>query len=838
VFEERKMFTRLARFTGKYRIIITIFWLVAAIVLFLVSPTLAEVGVTDESQFLPQDTESAEASRLLKEKFPSTTKISEGSGTIIFYNEQGITDTDLQEGKAIRDWLLSNSAPEVVENVTSIYDAEALRSTLISNDQTTMLMLVDFSVTPLSDAAKEAVTQIRDYIQSDYPDADIYLTGEIGFFQDLFASVLKTIDRTTIVTVILVAVLLLIIYRSPVAIFLPLFAIGCSFAVARGILGYIGAAGMDISTLADAYLVVVIFGIGTDYCLFIVSRFREELVKRERHEAQMFTMRHIGPVIAASALTVIVAFLSLGISRFGMTKTTGYALAIGVAITLVAGLTLVPALMSIFGKYLFWPAKLTSTAHRERRFGWSKIGNWVSRHPIYFAVPIIIILVVPYLALFHLERSADIINQMPKSVESVQGYKVMTEHFQMGEFSPLYLLIESPQGRITNPSTLQEIDDVAQSLQNVSGVSRIDYYAAPSSQLSGLATQVRSLGDMLGTGSGLDKISLLQTSGQLIQKMTMQYPGILQSQNFQQVETNLTSISSLASQIYTTKPEDLPVLIGQLQGIIYSLADNLDGLVSEFRLETNSPFSAYLLSTYFSTDETIARINIILSRDPYSPETVDTVAQLRKSVKEITSTSDLKASSHYIGGQSAIQADIIFTNDADFGKVTGLATAGILIVIIILLRSLLAPFYMVLTVLLNYGATLGIATWLFLDVLGQSSMIYMLPIFIFVVLVALGADYNIFLVSRIRGEAQQKPIKEAVSQAVAHTGGVITACGIILAGTFATLTTSPLQVVLQIGGAIAVGILVDTFIVRALLIPALATLAGRWSWWPSRLGKH
>ena len=159
------------------------------------------------------------------------------------------------------------------------------------------------------------------------------------------------------------------------------------------------------------------------------------------------------------------------------------------------------------------------------------------------------------------------------------------------------------------------------------------------------------------------------------------------------------------------------------------------------------------------------------------------------------------------------------------------------ILIMILMQSLVAPLYMVITVLLNYGTTLGIATWLFLDVMKQGSMIYMIPLFLFVILVALGADYNIFLVTRIREEAQQRPIKDAVSHAVANTGGVITACGIIVAGTFATLITAPLRVVLQIGAAIAVGVLMDTFIVRALLVPALATLAGRWSWWPSSLFK-
>jgi RND superfamily putative drug exporter len=828
------MFSSLARFTSKYRVVIIILWLSAAIALFIVAPTLSEVGVTDESQFLPQDTQSAEARRLLSEKFPSTTEAPASSGLIVFYNEQGLTDADMQEAKAIRDWLVSSSAPEAVKSVTSIFDEEALRSTLLSADQTTMLMSVDFSVSPLSDAAKEAVTQIRDYLQYDHPNVNVYLTGEIGFFQDLFASIQQTIDRTTIVTVALVAVLLLIIYRSPVAALLPLVAIGGSFAVSRGILGYMGAAGVPISTLADAYLVVIIFGVGTDYCLFIVSRFREELRQRERSEAQNYTMRHIGPIITASALTVIVAFLSLGISRFGMTKTTGYALAIGVAITLLAGLTLVPALMSLFGKYLFWPAKTAGT-RQKGGFGWSNIGDWVSRHPVVVAVPIVVILLLPYSALPHLSRSADIVSQMPKSADSVQGYQVMSEHFPMGELSPLYLLIESPQGSITDPGSLTAIEGIARSLENVSGVSWIDYYSAPSSQLSGLATQVRSIGDELGTGGGLDQLTTLQASGQSLQKLAVQYPGIVQSQNFQQVVANLTQVSTITGQIPTTEPENQPALLAQLREVIYKLADNLEALVSEFRLVANSPFTAYLLNTYFSPDRTTARVNIVLSSDPYSSETVNTVVRLRERVDKSISTSALKGSSHYIGGESATRADIMLTNDADFGRVTGLATAGILIVIIILLRSVLAPLYMVGTVLLNYGATLGIATWLFLDVMKQASMIYLLPIFIFVILVALGADYNIFLVSRIREEAQQQPLKEAVSRAVANTGGVITACGIILAGTFATLTTAPLQMVLQIGAAIAIGVLVDTFIVRALLVPSLVILAGRWSWWPSRL---
>jgi RND superfamily putative drug exporter len=195
----------------------------------------------------------------------------------------------------------------------------------------------------------------------------------------------------------------------------------------------------------------------------------------------------------------------------------------------------------------------------------------------------------------------------------------------------------------------------------------------------------------------------------------------------------------------------------------------------------------------------------------------------------------LKGTAHFVGGEAAIHTDMLDTSNSDFIRVLIITSIGILAVIVILLRSLLAPLYMVATVLFNFGATLGITSWLFLGVLKGENLTYMLPVFVFVMLAAVGADYNIFLVSRIREEAEQKSIKEAVQRAVAHTGGVITSCGIILAGTFATLASSPLPMVLQIGAPIAIGVLIDTFLVRALLVPSLAALAGRWSWWPSQL---
>ena len=828
------VFSAIARFAQKYRVIVVIFWLAAAAALYLGAPSFSDVAVTDESQFLPQDTQSAAAAKLLHEKFATSAEAPASSGIIVIHNAAGLTDADMQESKDIRDWLVSSAAPAAIVKVTSVFDSDLLRQKLVSADQTTMMITVDFSDPALSDGAKEAVSQIREYLKSYHPDLNAFVTGETGLIQDLFQSVQDTVGKTTIVTVILVLIILLIIYRSPVAALLPLIAIGCSFLASMGILSFLGQAGVKFFTLIEAYLVVVIFGVGTDYCLFIVSRFREERKKAEPSEALNYSLRRIGPVITASALTVMVAFLCLGLSRFGMNKTSGYALALAIGITLLAGLTLVPALMSLFGKYLFWPA-WASKPHAEGRFSWAKIGGWIVRRPLLFAVPIIIVLLIPYIGFSHFTQTNDIISQMPSSTPSVQGYKLMEEHFPAGELSPVYLLIESPGVDITSPDSLLAINAIARSLQNTPGVSRVDYYSAPGGDLAELAAQVRAVLGGIGQGSGIGNILQLLDAGDELKGLALQYPGIVLSLNFQQIQICLDEASDLVGQISIADPADLPDLLTQLQSLLYRIAVNLEGLIGEFNLAVESPFSASLLNTYFSIDRTIARINITLPGSPYAAETVDAIISLREAVGQSIDASGLQGGAYYVGGESAIRADIMITNDADFGVVVGGAIGGILLVIIILMRGLVAPLYMVATVLLNYGATLGITTWIFTSIMHQGGMIYMLPIFIFIVLVALGADYNIFLVSRMREEAHQRPLKEAVTHALANTGGVITSCGIILAGTFATLMTSPLQMVTQIGAAIAIGVIIDTFVVRALLVPSIAALLGRWNWWPSRL---
>jgi len=830
------MFSALGRFAHKYRFYILGCWLAITIFLVFQAPTLSEVGITDQSQFLPEKTESVYARDLLNEKFGSGAQ--ETSGTIVVYNEQGLNQQDMDQALKLRNWLISDNSPEAVTRVTSIFDSEALRSSLVSQDDTTMMMSVGFSSSALDENVEQAIKTIRKQFAL-YPETSIYFTGSMGFIHDMFESVQRTIDNTTLVTIILVIVLLLIVYRSPIAALVPLVAIGVSFLVARGIIGYLAGAGLSISTVIDAYMVVTIFGVGTDYCLFIISRFREETARADNTRGIDFTMRQIGPVIFASAITVIIAFLCLSVSRFGMTQTSGYALAIGIAVTLAAGVTLVPALISIFGRFLFWPTKnkpKEETKPKKRRWGWAKTGEWISRHPILTAVPIIIVLLIPYLAIPGFKLSANVLTQLSSGEESSQGLNIIRDHFPVGELSPLTLVLQSESGNLLTPDSLKGIDQVAQKLTEDEDLSRVDYPSIAGDQLISLGEQVNSIGDIVTMPVfSPSSLSLLQSQSDQLEALALEYPGVTQSPNFISSSAILAQVTALAVQINTASPSELPDLISQLQTSLYDLGDALTGLGNEFQLNGSGVFVDWLKAVYFSADGTTTRMYLILDVDPYSNDAALVLPDIREAVTAAIAASDVGEIEHYVGGETALYTDMVKTSNDDLTIVIVVTSIGILFVIVILLRSLLAPIYMVLTVLLNYGTTLGLTAWIFLDLLKFESLINMLPVFVFVMLAAVGADYNIFLVSRIREESQNKSIKEAVHQAVANTGNVITSCGIILAGTFATLASSTFPMVLHIGVAIAIGVLIDTFLVRALLVPALATLLGRWNWWPSPL---
>ena len=238
---------------------------------------------------------------------------------------------------------------------------------------------------------------------------------------------------------------------------------------------------------------------------------------------------------------------------------------------------------------------------------------------------------------------------------------------------------------------------------------------------------------------------------------------------------------------------------------------------------------------FVSADGGAGRIDVVLEANPFAEEAMDAVPDLRDLARQGASAVGLSPDSVLIGGDTAEAYDTRTAGDRDSMVVLPLILAAIGVVLAVLLRSLIAPLYLMATIAFTYFATFGLAVVVFVVLVGHAGLGPAVPFYLFVFLNALSVDYNIYLMSRIREEARGAPLREATHYALARTGPVITSAGIILAGTFSALMTLPLQDLLQLGFAVAVGVLIDTFITRTLVVPAVVTLVGRWNWWPSRI---
>lgn len=331
-------------------------WVVVAGIVNSIAPQLRDVATYDETAFLTADAESIRAVDVLSANWPEDEF---GNSAAIVVSHPGfLRSSDLAYVDSLETWLRSSAAPKPVRGTQSVRTRPELRDVLNAKDGTTTILIVQFNTPPFEPPTNDAVVDIRDHIRETKPrDLTVHVTGNAGVAADQSNTIQDSIDRTTIITLALVVMILLWVYKSPVTLGVPLLTIGISFLVAQGIIALLAQAGMKVSSLVETFMIVIIFGAGTDYCLFIISRFREEVGQSHEYRRTLTaTIAVVGAVIASSAGTVIVGFTAQGVAKFGMFRTVGPAMAVAILVTLVAGLTLTPALMRAFGRNLFWPA--------------------------------------------------------------------------------------------------------------------------------------------------------------------------------------------------------------------------------------------------------------------------------------------------------------------------------------------------------------------------------------------------------------------------------------------------------------------------------------------------
>jgi putative drug exporter of the RND superfamily len=857
------MFARLGPFAVRFRWFIIAAWILLAVLLTVLAPNINSVAVSDQRAFLPASTPSLAAGEVVQKYFPD--RVSKSSAVVVV--DAGAGNTADQGAAAefvagLTAWLTGPNAPAAVQQVWSpTYGDEQTKAGLLSTDKQVALLLARFDAVGTEPGTKQAVAALNERLAAAPEGVTAYLTGDGPILSAYNNASKSSVDSTTWITIVLVVAILLIIYRSPISPVIPLATIGLAYIISRGVVAWLGSGPLTISMYTNVFLIVVLFGAGTDYCLFLISRFREEMADAKTPApAIKTTVRTIGETITSSAGTVIVGLAMMAFAELGLYNTTGPAIAIGVAIALLAGLTFTPALLTILGHYAFWPRRPEHIGERGMWRTWA--GKVIGRPLVALLVPVIVL--VP-LAIYGsgLARDFDLLGDLPKTDETRQGFEVLASHFGPGQMQPLNV-VAIDQARFDTPAGLANIQRLQALVAAVPHVVKVRSFTGSlpdaktlsvadqlATQAEAVRTGIVKLQAELGSGGGLGgspggtgldlqqaAAGLTDVYGYMVQ-LVQAYPEVAADPGYQKAAAALAELAKLPQALQSATDvaaqtalarqalDQLQALSSGLASLQRSFAAKPDAtLLPDLYLKSNPGLKA-LRDAYVSQDGTATRLQVVLDAGPYTPEAIGAAKALRAAL----STAGYDA---VLQGDSAVLLDLQGASDRDMTRTMMYVLGGVFVVLVMLLRAFVSPVYLILTILLSYGATMGVVRVLFVDILGNAGIVWWVPMFMFVMLVALGMDYNIFLIGRVKEEVSVHGTRLGTQHALARTGGIITSAGIIMAGTFASMMSGSLLGLLQIGFAVAFGVLLDTFVVRTTLVPAIIVLLGRWSWWPRR----
>jgi len=788
------------------RWITIVIWLLVAGIMGGAAPKLANLYDNKATGSIGNP-ESVQATRLVQQAFPNQNGI---PAIIVFHNAQGLSDADKQSATQLACWLSSDekrasldvckglsyakTRPTQLGAIVAPATIPQASAQLVSNDKTTLEIVAPITISQDDSLGLgQVVKQIRDYGDSlATPALQVKVTGPGGILSDLVDIFASTDVKLLLTTVLLVLVLLLLIYRSPLLALLPIISVGWVLSIVTGILGFAAKSQLfPIGQQPTSIMNVLLFGAGTDYTIFIVARLREELGRNpDRDAALRETMHGVGEAITSSAGTVILSLLTLVLATLGLYSSLGLVLAIAVAVMLLAGLTLIPAILSVLGRAAFWPfspklATATELAHEEERSVrgfWGNIARFVTHRPAVAVAGSLVVLGV--LALGNLGIGADFnsLSDLRKNTPATDGYHLLAQHFAPGTLAPFSVVVHLPSG--TNAyQQLVALDKItagiaaAPHVATATGPTRPDGKAPaidPATLQTAIAQLPQSIKDAIRNGQNIPSGPPAGTGGPPAGAGT-------------------------------------PAIDPQVVGL----------------------YAASVTSV--SNDNGTVLLTVTLDTDPYSATALDAIAPIRAAARHAAQDAGLTNATVQLTGVTPQLADTRAASDRDRMLIVPLVLVLVAIVLGLLLRSAVAPLYLLAAVTLNFIAALGLASFIFTHFQGEEGVAYATPLYTFIFLVALGADYTIFLMTRVREEVARRGLVTGTQVALSRTGGVITSAGLILAGTFLVLTTLPLRTLSDFGTAVALGVLLDTFIVRGLLVPGVVVLLGKANWWPGKL---
>ncbi|MHB8456411.1 MAG: MMPL family transporter, partial [Acidimicrobiales bacterium] len=744
----------LGRFTVKFRWLILVVWLLSTFGAVRAFPSLSSQVNNQNTAFLPSNAPDVQAARLAR---PILGRASAEPVLIVAASTHGtLSPGDLAAVE--REVQLTKKVPGIVR-VEFFGEAPNHKAVLVS---------------AISSAAGFDPQQARRIVFSiidSFPKATappglhFYVSGQVADAVYQNAQARTTGNATQELSILFIIVLLFLIFRSFLAPFVTLLPAAAVLLLAGSVIGEIASHGvLKVSQVTQLLLIVLVLGAGTDYGLFLVYRVREGIRDGlDPRQAVALAVERVGESIMASAGTVVIALLSLTLATFGIYHDLGIPLAIGIATMLVAGLTLLPALLAILGRAVFWPSR--PKPGQAKTGLWGRVAARVVSHPKpTLAVGLLIFGVMAAGVFWYNPSGFGGAQTAPAHTLAAKGDSVVKRYFVQSSSNPTNLVVELNKSAFADPGQLEKV--------------------ASELRASGLFTSVNSA--LSPTGSPI----------------------------------TTAEFDALHRQFGA--PRFLPPLPPPGSKVPLPLYE-------QYRAD----------GQYISPNGKVVQFAAGLTAgNPGSTQALGEVPRIRAALA--SAARSVGATDWGVAGEAAALADISSTSDSDLTHIVPIAALAIALLLALVLRSVVAPLYLILSVVLSYLAALGLSTIIFIKLGGSGGLTFLLPFLMFVFLLALGEDYNILVMTRIREEAHDHTLKQAVIRAVSASGPTITSAGLVLAGTFAVLAFAGSQgpgggQVKDIGVGLALGILMDTFLVRTLLVPSTVVILGRWNWWPRHI---
>jgi putative drug exporter of the RND superfamily len=752
-------FAAAGRLSVRYRWAIVAAWVAGTVAAMALLPSLSSVTQSDNTSFLPASAPSERAAQLASPlQGASLTAV-----TVVAATSGGALTRADQLAIARLSGALSRVGRVVlVRDAGQSADARA--------EQLIVLAALAQSGGLATAQQASLVTGLRDAIRGTALPAGLvaHTAGTVATRVDTNATSTKTGGQVQWFSIIFVIALLVAVFRSALAPLIAVLPALIVVLVAERLTAEAAVHGLGVSQIASLLLIVLVLGAGTDYALFLMFRVREEMrAGLACHDAITRSVARVGETITFSAGVLIAALLSLAAASFSLYSGLAAPLAIAIGLMLVAGLTLLPALLAICGRTAFWPSSVKPGAGRAGWWG-GACARIVRRPVATLAAGLVVFCGLAVASAGYLAAGFGGPATAPGGSDSARGNALLARHFPQTAANPSVIVLRLRQPAWADPAT------------------------------------VAAAGRQLATDPVFTSVS-----------------GPLNANG-----TSLTAAQYAALYAAYGPPR--------------AMTASVPVRVPPAKLAAYQSYRAS--GSYVSADgRTISFATSLAAGSPATTAAAEAVPAIRAAADRAARAAGAPASG--VTGQAAFTYDVAQLSDGDLWTVIPIAIAVIAVLLALVLRSLIAPLYLIASVVLSYFAALGLTVLLFVNVAGQPGLTFILPFLLFVFLLALGEDYNILVMTRIREEAHHLPLREAVGRALRVTGTTVTSAGLVLAGTFGVLAivgsgsagAQNVRTIVNVGVGLALGVLMDTFLVRTLLVPSAVVLIGRWNWWPSAL---